>query len=135
MKATYGNGAILMGKDLNELLSFAGVRREQMTDKEIHFVRRETAEGYNYFIVNHGKSRFEGWLPLKAEASSAEVFNLMTGKSGITGSGTGKDGKTEVYVQLNPDESLLVTTYNKNVTVRPYLFCNAALKPLNINGI
>ena len=134
MKATYGHGAILMAKDLNELLSFAGVRREQMTGKGIRFIRRATSDGYNYFVLNQAKEKFEGWLPLKAEASSAAIFNPMTGKSGIAGSRTGNDGRTEVYVVLNPDESLIITTYNKIIKGIPYVFYDAISKPLEIKG-
>ncbi len=135
MKATYGNGSILMGQDLNELLSFAGVRREKMTDRSISFIRRETSEGHNYFIVNQGKTRFEGWLPLNAEASSTAVFDPMTGKSGITGSRTAKDGQTEVYVALNHDESLIITAYDKNVTGKSFVYYDPASKPLEIKGM
>jgi hypothetical protein len=83
VKANFGKGSFLMGDDLNELLIFAGIRRESMTDSQIKFTRRETKTGYNYFILNQGEKAFDGWLPFQINVSSAAIFNPTTDKFGL----------------------------------------------------
>jgi hypothetical protein len=45
VKAVYGKGIILTGNDLEQLLSFAGIERETMTDQKLAFARRQTPTG------------------------------------------------------------------------------------------
>ena len=44
LKAVYGKGMILNGNDLEQLLTFAGIRRETMTDDNLAFARRQTRQ-------------------------------------------------------------------------------------------
>jgi hypothetical protein len=121
-KATYGKGSIYMGKNLDQLLYFAGIRREQMVDNGISFTRRENKTGNSYFILNRGDKVFAGWLPLHVKASSAAIFNPMTEKFGLAEGRQGKEGQYEIYARLFPGESLIISTYNTAEEGTTYYF-------------
>jgi hypothetical protein len=119
-KATYGKGYILTGKNISQLLAFAGIRREPMADHGISFTRRENKTGFSYFILNRGEKAFEGWMPLSVKASSAAIFNPMTGRSGMANGRKARDGSYEIYLKLFPGESLVVSAYNGTVKGSAY---------------
>jgi hypothetical protein len=133
-RTVYGKGSILTGNDLDALLSFAGVKRETMTDNRIKFVRRETKTGFNYFILNTGDKPFEGWIPLQAAAVCAEIFNPMTQQSGIGKTRPGSNGYIEVYVMMNPGESLIISACKDQVTGKQYTFHEPVSGPEEIKG-
>jgi hypothetical protein len=134
VKATYGNGSIYTGKDLDQLLAFAGIKREQMADSKISFTRRENKTGFAYFIVNRGEKAFDGWLPLTVNASAAAIFNPMTEKSGLAEGRPGKNGQYETYLRIFPGEGLIISAYNTPVTGNPYPFYDVASTPNEITG-
>jgi hypothetical protein len=133
-KTNYGKGAIFTGKNLDQLLTFAGIRKERMVDNKISFTRREHKTGFNYFILNQGEKAFEGWLPLQVNALSAAIFNPMTEKFGLAKGRTEKEGQYEIYVRLQPHESLIISTYNTATKGNPYLFYDQASMPVEITG-
>ncbi|MCX6333492.1 MAG: glycosyl hydrolase [Bacteroidia bacterium] len=133
-KATYGNGSIYMGNNLDELLAFAGISREKMADNKINFTRREKKSGFNYFILNRGDKAFDGWLPLSVNASTAAIFNPMTEKFGIAAGRQAKDGRYEIYARLLPGESLIISTYNAPVNGDPYAFYDKTSTAKEITG-
>ena len=111
-RAVYGNGMILTGNDLEQLLAFAGIPRETMTDDGLAYARRQTLSGTVYFIANQGEKLFEGWIPLQASAASAAIFNPMDDRFGLAKSRTTRNGTIEVYASLKPFESMLINTYD-----------------------
>jgi hypothetical protein len=134
VKATFGKGSFLMGDDLNELLIFAGIRRESMTDSQIKFTRRETKTGYNYFILNQGEKAFDGWLPFEINVSSAAIFNPTTDKFGLAKSRIKSGRETEIYFRLLPGESLIITGYKESVSGKPYSFYDPLTASKEITG-
>ena len=133
-RATYGKGMILTGNDLNELLAFAGAKRESMRDNHISFTRRETEKGYNYFILNQGDKAFDGWLPLQKKALTTVIFNPLTGSFGIARSRQAGNGNTEIYTRLLPGESLIVAVYNSIIKGLPYIYFDAIAAPKELTG-
>jgi hypothetical protein len=134
VKANFGKGSFLMGDDLNELLIFAGIRRESMTDSQIKFTRRETKTGYNYFILNQGEKAFDGWLPFQINVSSAAIFNPTTDKFGLAKSRIKSGRETEIYFRLLPGESLIITGYKEPVSGKPYSFYDPLTASKEITG-
>jgi hypothetical protein len=134
LKAVYGKGMIITGTDLGQMLAFAGIRRETMTDSDLAFVRREIPTGFVYFINNHGEKLFDGWLPFQSQASSAAIFNPMDGTHGIAKTRPAKDGGFEVFVKMEPGESLIIDTYNKKVSGNIYPFYAPLASPTAITG-
>jgi hypothetical protein len=133
VRANFGKGKIYMGKDIEALLSFAGVRRESMADKNIMFSRRESMTGFYYFILNQGDKPFDGWLPLNVKALSAAIFNPMTGEYGIA-KGRINNNEFEIYTRLSPGESIIISTFNTQQTGNPYNFYDPASGSKEITG-
>lgn len=134
LKAVYGNGMILTGTDLGQLLSFAGLNRETMTDSGLAFVRRETRTGFVYLLKNQYEKTFEGWLPLNSNAAAAGIFNPMDGKSGLAISQPAKNEESEVHIKIEPGESLIIETYNNKIQGDNYPFYSPSASPLEITG-
>jgi hypothetical protein len=133
-KSVYGKGMIITGSDLDQLLAYAGVKREAMTDSKIRFVRREGKTGFIYFIQNGGEKDFDGWLPVQTKASSAAIFNPMTELFGTAKSRTAAGGGTEVYTRLAKGESLIIETFNDPLIAKQYSFYDQASSPVGLSG-
>ncbi len=133
-KAVYGKGMILSGKNIEQMLTFARIRRESMADEDIRFIRRQTKTGFTYFISNQGEKAFAGSIPLQVPASSAAIFNPMDGSFGMAGCTIPKAGVIEVYARLNPGESVIVATFNDTPEGKPYLYYNPNSMPKELTG-
>lgn len=108
--ANYGEGRILQGDDPELLLSEAAVDRESLTDLGLQFVRRSHEDGNIYFVKNTGDQYLDGWVPLARPASSVALFDPMTGKSGFGRIRNSGEDRQEVYLQLRPEESVILKT-------------------------
>jgi len=133
-EAIIGNGKIIMGSDLNTLLVYAGITREQMADKGIKFVRRESKSGHYYFINNQLDTTFEGWLPLSVTASSAALYNPMTERTGTAQKRINGSGELELFMKLNAGESMIIETSSGKIKGKPYMFFDPASDPVAISG-
>lgn len=105
-----GQGKILISNDLEQVLTYSKVRRESFVEKNIQFNRRKSEKATQYFIVNRNDTAFEGWIELATNAKSAAIFNPMTEKIGFAKTQL-TDGKFEVYVSLQPQESFIIEAY------------------------
>jgi hypothetical protein len=133
-QAILGKGTVIMGQDLDDLLSHAGIRRETMANHGIKFARRENDFAYNYFINNTSDKPFEGRLPIRANSPSIAIFNPMTGQYGLAVSRLNNEGAAEFYTRLYPGESLIVSAFKKPVRGKPYLFYDPVSMPVEISG-
>jgi hypothetical protein len=122
LKADIGKGAFLVGDDINEMLSYAGTKRETMVDYGIDFIRRADGDGPFYFIVNRGNSIIDNWIPVRDEFQSAGLFNPSNGKCGLACVRKGQEGYNEVYLQLNSGESIILKTFNREIEGSPYTY-------------
>ncbi len=134
LKTVYGSGMILNGNDLEQLLTFAGIRRETMTDENLAFARRQTPSGTVYFIANQGEKEFDGWIPLQTDAASAAIFNPIDNRYGLARTRQVSEGRLEVYSRLKPFESLIINTYDVRPKGNPYMFYDPVSSPVEIKG-
>ncbi|MFI5157222.1 MAG: glycosyl hydrolase [Sphingobacteriales bacterium] len=106
--ASIGKGTVMIGDDIDLLLSAAKIRRETLTDNGLAFVRRKIGAKTLYFIANNGDKDFDGWVTINAGAASVAVYNPMSGNAGLAAIRKIKAG-TQVYIQLNRGESCLLS--------------------------
>jgi len=127
-----GKGRLLGGTDLEKLLAAAGVHRETVVDRGVRFVRRVHGEGHTYFLVNFGSRPVEGWVELAVPAGAAALFDPASGRSGLAAVRVNQAGRTEVRLQLEPGESLVVRTGPRPATgpAWPYFVPAAPAEPI-----
>ena len=87
-------------------------RREAFTDAGLNFIRRATAEGHDYFVVNLTARPHRAWTPI-AGAGSLRVMNPLDGKTGLAPSRPAAGGGREFLLQLDPGESLILRATQK----------------------
>jgi hypothetical protein len=127
-----GKGSVLLGGNLEAVLTSAKVRKERMASSGLAFIRKRNTEGNVYFISNPSKS-FDGWVPLQTKSASVSVFNPMSEKTGIGKIRNNTDG-IEVYLKLDSGESCILQTSSAMATGNPYAFYKATGSAQEITG-
>jgi hypothetical protein len=129
--ARIGQGRVMRGNDLDGLLTNAGVARERLVDAGLHFARRRDEKGRFYFLNNRGDRAVDGWIPLNVRTSSATVFEPMQRRRGQAEVRRAEKGTLDVYLQIPPGESVIVTEAEQPVRER-YDRYQAAGRPVDI---
>ena len=126
-KAIVGKGAFIVSGDLDDLLAAAAVRQEKIAEEGLSYLRRKNSDGAVYFINNRSDKVVQEWVPLSTKAASIALFEPMTGKLGLA-KWRKKGDATEVYLQLQPHEAVIVQTYTttKNGAAFPYYKANGS---------
>ncbi|TGD80746.1 glycosyl hydrolase [Hymenobacter wooponensis] len=133
-QAPLGKGRVLVGKDVDQLLTYAGLKRETMVDSGLEFVRRRQGNGYVYFVANWGEKPVETWVPLQTAAKSVALYNPMTEMLGLGQVRTAASGLPEVYVQLAPGESCVLETSETTRTGAAYAYLKPSGAPQPVQG-
>ncbi len=111
-----GKGIAITGTELQDLLHKAGIDRETMVDSGLDYIRKTTAEKQpQYFISNSTDKPFDGWVQLQKNAANVVLFDPMSGEIGKAKTRSHNNGKSEVYVQLQPEQSIFLNLYTRNV--------------------
>jgi alpha-L-rhamnosidase len=109
--------SLLSGDDIDTLLNRAGVRPERLVDRGLEFVRRRlradgatAGTGRYYFIVNSSDREVRDWISFDDRATSAVIFDPMSGSRGDAKVRASSGGTLELFLTLRPGESLVVQT-------------------------
>ncbi|HEX2855450.1 MAG TPA: glycosyl hydrolase [Opitutaceae bacterium] len=129
----WNRGRVLLGDDMEKLLTHARVARESFVDQGIRFERRTLGGGFVYFLLNSGNAPVEGWFPLSVGAKGAALFDPMTAASGVAAIRTAAD-RTEVFLKLAPGETVIVKTFAAAPSGSAYSYWNAAGSPQPLQG-
>ena len=97
-------------RDLVADLVRAGSRPESLAETGLKFVRRRDGDAFIYFLVNHTAQPIEGFIPLNAKATTAALFDPLSGRAGLGTVRTAADGRMEIRMQLRPGQTLIVST-------------------------
>ena len=113
-----GKGNIITGKNYNELFEAAGIAGENfITQFNGQCIRRKNESGHHYFFTMLTNNPIDGWVQLGVKATSALFFDPLNGTSGKARI-RDNNGKTEVYMQLQPGQSIILKTFtDKDVTI------------------
>jgi hypothetical protein len=107
------------------------VRRETMSSKGLRFIRRSHSEGYHYFIVNDGKERFDGVLPLAVPFQSAAILDPWNPTASRVAAATAAG----VSLQLAPGQSTIIRTFNeRKIEGTPWTATPREPKEISITG-
>jgi hypothetical protein len=128
-------GRVLTGNDLQQLLLSAGVERESIVDNGIHFERKIDSKQHSlYFISNVQTESFSDWVPLNNTALSALLHDPMSGQIGLGKVRRNDAGRTEVYIQLAPGQSLFITLNEKNIVGEKFQYVDTFGDAISLNG-
>ncbi len=119
----FGRGCILTGGDLGELLAAAGGRREPLKAAGCQLIRRKDGRGRRYFLSLLASQGIDGWREIGATARQVVLTDPLTGRSGTAAIRPTQHGTTEVYLQLQPGQSMLMEAYAEaqaNLVAWPY---------------
>ncbi len=111
-RATVGAGRVLLAADVQQALETSNITRETLTDSGLQFIRRAVADGRYYYLVNHTAKAVDSWVPLNTAAKSVVLLDPQTGQSGVAASQPALAGTTQVRVQVQPGESIILKTSN-----------------------
>ena len=133
-RISVGKGAVVVGDDVELLLGQAGVAREPMAEAGLRFVRRRNARGADYFLVNRGGAPVDGWVTLGTTARSAVLLDPRSpDRSGVAALRRG--AASEVYLQLDPGESVVLRTLASDSTPGdPWSYAEAVGAPSPVAG-
>ncbi|MDD4872610.1 MAG: glycosyl hydrolase [Kiritimatiellae bacterium] len=134
-EAKYGKGKILVG-ELEPALTALGIKREPIVDHPgIIFIRRSFESGYHYFISNSGQQPLNGWITLARKAESVILMDALKNKTGKGAIKKDVDGRTQVYLQLQSGESVILRTFtDKKVDEPAWQYCRQTGDPCEITG-
>lgn len=133
--ASHGKGRIYVSRDLDAMLSEAGISRETMYDLGLQSISRVKADGGKYyFIKNSGDKLVEGWVPVDTDFGTIGIYDPMSDAFGYGAiRDNGSTGK-EVYLRLLPDQSLLLETFAGSYEGDEFDFYGPAGESREING-
>ncbi len=121
--AACGKGRILVSDDLDAMLGKAGITRERMFDLGLQSISRVKADGGRYYFVKNSADKpFEGWVPVDVQARTIGIYDPMTDRLGYGRVRQASDGCAELFMKLEPDQSLLLETFAGSYAGQPYPF-------------
>lgn len=117
-----GKGTVITGSDYSEMLSSWDEKREQfVSELGGQLVRRKYEKGHIYFLAMLQNNPVDGWVTLGVDAKSAMLFDPMSGRKGVAALRK-NNGRTEIYLQLKPGESMIVKTFNSAVVAEKWRY-------------
>lgn len=127
-------GAVLTGNDIRALMHMAGIMPEGFETAGLQYIRRKDHQKYIYFIADLQDKAIDGWIPLAENISSAVFYDAYTGDIGKA-SLKHEKGKTFLYLQLRPGQSIIAEGYSKeNITGPSWRYAEPAGNPESLQG-
>ena len=132
---SFGYGKIITSPDFSQALAASGVSPETMrTHNGLSTIRRKNETGgHNYFISLLQDKPLDGWVTLSYPAKSAEIFDPLNYKKGMAQTRQSSSGETEVRLQLQPGQSIMLKTFPVIVHDDNWAYIEAKGEPININ--
>jgi alpha-L-rhamnosidase len=131
----FGRGGVVVGEAIYTLAAL-GIPREPMADGgQLAFVRRAFAGGHYYFVANQGGHVCEGWVTLGTAARAVTLMDPMTGRTGLGALQPGENGRAQLFLQLQPGESLILKVQeNEEPRVPRWDYWREAGEPVPVVG-
>jgi hypothetical protein len=103
-----------------------------ISEKGGKLIRRKHDTGHIYFFSMLKNNPIDKWIALGTSATSAVLFDPMTGKSGKANI-RNNNGITEVYLQLQPGESIILKTFtNESVQAESWKYYQPTDKTIEL---
>ena len=110
-------------KDIQTAIRMTGATPEPLRSKGVSLLRRTNeAGGNNYFLALLNNNRLDGWETLATSAESVMIFDPLSGKKGKAKTRKGPNGTTEVFLQVEPGQSLLLKTFPTDIVAEDWIY-------------
>ncbi len=110
-------------KDIQAAIRMTGATPESLRTKGVSLLRRTNeAGGNNYFLALLNDNRIDGWETLAVPAESIMIFDPLTGKKGKAKTRKGPNNTTEIYLQVDPGQSLLLKTFPTDIEAEEWAY-------------
>ncbi len=120
-------------KDFQAAIRMAGAVPEPLRTKGVSLLRRvNEVGGHNYFLALLNDSPLDGWETLAVPAESVLIFDPLTGKKGKAKTRKAPNGTTEILLQVEPGQSLLLKTFPTDVDAPEWEYYEKGI-PLKID--
>lgn len=120
-------------KDIQAAIRMTGATPESLRSKGVSLLRRSNEiGGHNYFLALLNENNINGWETLAVPAESVMIFDPLTGKKGKAKTRKGPNGTTEIFLQVNPGQSLLLKTFPTDIDAEEWLYYEKG-EPINID--
>ncbi len=90
-----------------------GSLQEPLKRLGCQLIRRSTERGKRYFVSLLDGPAIDGWVTLRTAAAEVRFTDPLTGRAGLAAHRRPKAGATEVYLQLEPGQSILIETFDR----------------------
>lgn len=132
--ASVGNGKLIKGNNLEQLMSYAAVQRETLVDEGLEFIRRVEGDKHMYFLKNTSNKAIDKWIPIQDAGQLVAIYNPMNQKSGLASVRNTKKRTLDVYLQLEPGESCILQTFTNSFTAEAYPYYKESSKSQFLEG-
>lgn len=129
-----GKGKIFLSADVEKVLRITGHDPESLTGTGLQFIRRALNDGKYYYIVNHTANAIDQTISLNTVAKSVVIMDPQSSICGLAFS-TVNNNKTNVRVQLQPGEALILHVYSSSIPeLSSWEYPGKPAAPILING-
>ena len=118
--ARVGNGYFISGKDVPAMLKRRSVYPEELASLGLWFSRVTRVEGKCYFIANWSGKPVDQWVKIESSGEQAAWFNPVNKQIGKASIKKISDSQSEVYLQLQAGETLILQWYPYNFNLNSY---------------
>ena len=132
---SFGKGKIIYSPDFNGAYALTDIKPEKMRrDNGLSVIRRKNeVGGHNYFIALLQDTPLDGWVSLSVPAETIEIFDPISGNRGLAQTRKVSEGDTEVRLQLEPGQSILLKTFPTNILVDKWPYIESKGEPIIID--
>lgn len=110
-------------KDFQDAIRLTGAFPESLRTKGVSLLRRTNeAGGHNYFLAILNDNSIDGWETLAVPAESVMIFDPLTGKKGKAKTRKGQNNTTDIYLQIEPGQSLLLKTFPTDIQAEDWTY-------------
>jgi len=128
-----GSGQVVVNSDLAFLMQVAELRREELVDQNLQFIRRANRDHITYFITNHSDHQTDTLVTFSIPFISAVILDPMTGKAGVANVESNGE-KSAIYLQMESGESRFVRLYNREIWGKAWNTLKLSGKLLDVKG-
>lgn len=117
--ARLNKGNIFIINDTKELEIFKNLKKESLVDYNIKFLRKIDSVSTIYLVKNFSDKRIESWINFAANGRTVLIYNPLKNTKGKAYTKK-QNGKKFVFLQLEPNETLIVRIFKKKIVNVPF---------------